>query len=161
LGLLALGLLLYLPALGVELLRHPLEAKYALAAREMLRGGPLLVAHLFGEIYPDKPPLYFWTTAALGWLTGGRIDEATARLPAVFAGLAGLLVTARLGADLFGGRAGAISAVVLAPSGLFFWYARQGPPDQLLTTWTALAVLGLWRGLAAPPGRRRALWTAT
>jgi 4-amino-4-deoxy-L-arabinose transferase-like glycosyltransferase len=161
LGLLALGLLLYLPALGVELLRHPLEAKYALAAREMLRGGPLLVAHLFGGIYPDKPPLYFWTTAALGWLTGGRIDEATARLPAVLAALAGLLATARLGADLFGGRAGVISAVVLATSGLFFWYARQGHPDQLLTTWTVLAVLGLWRSLAAPPGRSRVLWTTT
>src|SRR5215831_8489958 len=80
-----LGALLYLPGLGHEILRHPLEAKYALAARGMVRGGPWLVAHLFGEIYPDKPPLYFWMTAALGWLTGGQIHEATARLPAVFA----------------------------------------------------------------------------
>ena len=35
--LLALGLALYLPRLGHEILRHPLEARYALAAREMLR----------------------------------------------------------------------------------------------------------------------------
>ena len=102
--LLGLGLALYLPGLGREVLRHPLEARYALAAREMLRGGPWLVAHLFGEIYPDKPPLYFWATAALGWLDGGRIAEATARLPAAAAAIAGLLLVARLGADLFGGR---------------------------------------------------------
>jgi len=160
LGILALGLLLYLPALGVEILRHPLEAKYALAAREMLRGGPLLVAHLFGELYPDKPPLYFWMTAGLGRLTGGRVDELTARLPAALAALAGLLLTARLGADLFGARAGLVSAVVLATSGLFFWYARQGHPDQMLTTSIVLAVLGLWRALAAAPGRGRLGWTA-
>ena len=72
---LAVGALLYLPGLGREILRHPLEAKYALAAREMVEGGPWLVAHLFGEIYPDKPPLYFWTTAAVAELEGGRLDE--------------------------------------------------------------------------------------
>ena len=83
---LALGALLYLPGLGNEILRHPLEAKYALAAREMVRGGPWLVAHLFGEIYPDKPPLYFWATAAIAEMRGGRFDEVTARLPAATGG---------------------------------------------------------------------------
>ena len=67
---LALGVVLYLPGLGREILRHPLEAKYALAAREMVRGGPWLVAHLFGEIYPDKPPLFFWAAAGVAELRG-------------------------------------------------------------------------------------------
>ena len=53
----ALGLGLYLPRLGAEILRSPLEVKYALAAREMLRGtSPLLVPHLFGELYPGQTP---------------------------------------------------------------------------------------------------------
>jgi 4-amino-4-deoxy-L-arabinose transferase-like glycosyltransferase len=157
--LLALGLALYLPRLGHEILRHPLEARYALAAREMLRGGPWLVAHLFGELYADKPPLYFWATAALGWLDGGRIAETTARLPAAAAAMAGILLVARLGADLFGRREGVLAGCVLATSNLFFWYARQGHPDQFLTAFVTLAALGLWRTLARAGPRDAWAWT--
>jgi 4-amino-4-deoxy-L-arabinose transferase-like glycosyltransferase len=155
---LALGALLYLPGLGREILRHPLEAKYALAAREMLRGGPWLVAHLFGQIYPDKPPLYFWATAAVADLRGGRLDEVAARLPAAAGALATLALTLALGETLFGAGAGLASATVLATSGLFFWYARQGHPDQFLTAGVTLACLGLWRTFAAPAGLRRTGW---
>ena len=79
---LGLGALLYLPGLGREVLRHPLEAKYALAAREMVRGGPWLVAHLFGELYPDKPPLYFWATASVAETSSSRPSRISAT-PAV------------------------------------------------------------------------------
>jgi 4-amino-4-deoxy-L-arabinose transferase-like glycosyltransferase len=159
LALLALGLALYLPGLGSEVLRHPLEAKYALAAREMLEGGPLLVPYLYGELYPDKPPLYFWATAALGRLAGGQITEVTARLPAALAAVAGLLVTWALGRELFGARAGVLAAAVLGTSNLFFWYARQGHPDQFLCLFVSLACLAFWRGLAPDAPHRRA-WTA-
>lgn len=157
---LALGALLYLPGLGREILRHPLEAKYALAAREMVRGGPWLVAHLFGDLYPDKPPLYFWATAAVAELRGGRLDEVSARLPAVLGGLASLAVTLALGEALFGARAGLMGAVVLATSGLFFWYARQGHPDQFLIAGVTLACLCLWRSFTTLRGPRRTGWIA-
>jgi 4-amino-4-deoxy-L-arabinose transferase-like glycosyltransferase len=160
LAVLVLGALLYLPGLGREILRHPLEAKYALAAREMARGGPWLVAHLFGEIYPDKPPLYFWATAGVAEIRGGRLDEVSARLPAVIGGLASLAFTLLLGESLFGTRAGLVGAVVLATSGLFFWYARQGHPDQFLVAGVTLAYLGLWRSFGAPTGSRRNAWIA-
>src|SRR5262249_45478491 len=157
---LALGALLYLPGLGREILRHPLEAKYALAAREMVRGGPWLVAHLFGRIYPDKPPLYFWATAGVAEARGGRLDEVSARLPAVVGGLASLVLTLALGEALFGARAGLPSAAVLATSGLFFWYARQGHPDQFLVAGVTLACLGLWQSFTHPAGPRRTAWIA-
>jgi 4-amino-4-deoxy-L-arabinose transferase-like glycosyltransferase len=160
-GLLAgLTLALYLPGLGAEVLRHPLEAKYALVAREMLAGGPLLVPHIYGEIFPDKPPLYFWAVAGLGWLTGGRVDEVTARLPAVAAGLAGVLLVALLGRALFSARAGLLAGAALASSNLYFWYARQGHLDQFLTAFVALAGLGLWRRFDAKTPRAAAGWTA-
>ena len=157
---LALGALLYLPGLGREILRHPLEAKYALAAREMVRGGPWLVAHLFGDLYPDKPPLYFWATAGVAELRGGRLDEVTARLPAALAGLLGIALTLLLGEALFGLRAGLISAAVLGSSGLYFWYARQGHPDQFLIAAVTLAYLALWRSFSTPGGRGRLGWIA-
>ncbi len=156
----ALGAVLYLPGLGREILRHPLEAKYALAAREMVRGGPWLVAHLFGQIYPDKPPLYFWAVAGVAEVRGGRLDEVASRLPAVAGALAGLALTFLLGESLFGRQAGLAAATVLATSGLFFWYARQGHPDQFLTAGVALACLALWRSFAAPVGGRRTAWIA-
>jgi 4-amino-4-deoxy-L-arabinose transferase-like glycosyltransferase len=155
----ALGLGLYLPRLGAEILRSPLEVKYALAAREMLRGtSPLLVPHLFGELYPDKPPLYFWATAGVGWLGGGDVTELVARLPAALAAVAGLLLTYRLGADLGGRRAGLLSACVLATSNLYFWYARQGHPDQFLTAFVTLACLALWRSVGAGEAARSRRW---
>jgi 4-amino-4-deoxy-L-arabinose transferase-like glycosyltransferase len=157
---LAFGAALYLPGLGREILRHPLEAKYAMAAREMLRGGPWLVAHLFGEIYPDKPPLYFWATAGVAGIRGGRLDEVTARLPAVAGALVTLSLTLVLGQRLFGRSAGLAAATVLATSGLFFWYARQGHPDQFLTAGVTLACLALWQSFGVPGGRRRTAWIA-
>jgi 4-amino-4-deoxy-L-arabinose transferase-like glycosyltransferase len=154
---LALGILLYLPGLGREVLRHPLEAKYALAAREMLRGGPWLVPHLFGQIYPDKPPLYFWATAGIAKVRGGQLDEVAARLPAVAGALATLALTWAFGEALFGAGAGWVSGSVLATSGLFFWYARQGHPDEFLTAGVTLACLALWRSFALS-GARRYAW---
>ncbi len=156
----ALGLGLYLPRLGTEILRNPLEVKYALVAREMLHGGPLLVPHLFGELYPDKPPLYFWTTAAFGRLAGGDIGEVTARLPAALAAVAALLLLYRLGTDLFGSRVALLSACTLATSNLFFWYAREGHPDQFLNAFVILACLGLWHSLNIDPAGQHAGWTA-
>ncbi|MBI2468685.1 MAG: glycosyltransferase family 39 protein, partial [Candidatus Rokubacteria bacterium] len=67
--------------------------------------------------------------------------------------LATLLLVYRLGTDLFGARAGLLSALVLATSNLFFWYARQGHPDQFLTAFVTLACLGLWRGLGSGGAR--------
>jgi 4-amino-4-deoxy-L-arabinose transferase-like glycosyltransferase len=157
---LVLGAILYLPGLGREVLRHPLEAKYALAAREMLRGGPWLVAHLFGQIYPDKPPLYFWATAGVARMRGDRLDEVAARLPAVAGALATLAFTLLLGEALFGRTAGLAATAVLGTSGLFFWYARQGHPDQFLTAGVTLACLALWRSFGAAAGRRRTAWIA-
>jgi 4-amino-4-deoxy-L-arabinose transferase-like glycosyltransferase len=154
------GATLYLPGLGAEILRHPLEAKYAMAAREFLAGHWSLVPRLFDELYPDKPPLYFWATAGVGWLRGGQIDEVAARLPAATGAIAALLVTWRLGVALFGPRAGLLAAAILATSNLFFWYARQGHPDQLLTAFAALAALGLWRGGLETGAAGRFGWTA-
>ena len=123
--------------------------------------GPWLVAHLFGEIYPDKPPLYFWADR-----DRGRAPGRTARR-GVGAAARGRSAASRasssrcaLGEALFGRRAGLVSATVLATSGLFFWYARQGHPDQFLIAAVTLACLGLWRSFTSPRGPRRTAWIA-
>ena len=50
---------------------------------------------------------------------------------------------------------------MLATSGLFFWYARQGHPDQFLIAAVTLACLGLWRSFTTPRRVRAATaWIA-
>ena len=76
--------LLLLPGLGRVGLWAPDEPRYAQVAEELRSfvHGPsgLVVLHLNGRVYDQKPPLYFWA-AALAGLPGGRVTEEAARLP--------------------------------------------------------------------------------
>ena len=47
----------------------PDEPRYAEVAREAWTEGGLLVMHLCGEVYPNKPPLLFWIAGLLGRLS--------------------------------------------------------------------------------------------
>lgn len=66
-----LGLLLLaqaLPMLGERALWFSDEVRYAAAFENTLRGH-WLVLHLNGEMYPDKPPVYFWFLRVISWFT--------------------------------------------------------------------------------------------
>ena len=78
------------------------ETRYLAVAWEMYTGGDLLVPHLNGNPYSDKPPLLFWLVNA-GWRLFG-VSEWWARLvPCLFA-LGSLLLTARLARRLWPDR---------------------------------------------------------
>src|SRR5215831_13166364 len=77
----------------------PLEARYALVAREMSEARQWIVPHLGGQVYPDKPPLLFWAMALISSL-GSGVTEWTARLPSACAAIAVCLVTWGMGARL-------------------------------------------------------------
>jgi len=63
------------------------EGRYAEGAREMLASGDWLVPRLFGVPYLEKPPLFFWLTAASCGLVG--VGELGARLVSAIAAAAG------------------------------------------------------------------------
>jgi hypothetical protein len=70
LWLLGLGLLLIGAGFG---LRDPWpadEPRFALVAQDMLRSGDWLIPRIGGDLYADKPPLYFWLMAASMAITG-------------------------------------------------------------------------------------------
>ena len=133
----------FLLGLGDRNIWIPLEARYALVAREMLEAGHWILPHLGGEVYADKPPLLFWAIACISAL-GSGVTEWTARLPTALAAVGVCLVTWQLGVRLFSPPAGLLAALVLATSGGFFWSGRQALPDMLLTLWTTGALWGLW-----------------
>jgi 4-amino-4-deoxy-L-arabinose transferase-like glycosyltransferase len=129
----------------------PLEARYALVAREMLETGHWILPHFGGEVYADKPPLFFWSIALISAL-GSGVTECTARLPTAIAAIGVCLMTWRLGVRLFSPSAGFLAALVLATCGGFFWSARQALPDMLLTLWITAALWALWEWFV---GKRR------
>jgi 4-amino-4-deoxy-L-arabinose transferase-like glycosyltransferase len=129
LGALALGLALFetreLPLIDRD------EGRYAEGAREMLASGDWLVPRLFGVPYLEKPPLFFWMTAASCGLVG--VDELGARLVSALAAAAGVVVTGLFARRAFGRRAGVLAAAVLATSGLYLVLARVVITDMLFS----------------------------
>jgi 4-amino-4-deoxy-L-arabinose transferase-like glycosyltransferase len=149
---------LYLVGLGSTDLWAPDEPRYAHVASEIFsmehgaRG--LVVLHVNGEPYTQKPPLYFWL-AALTSLPGGAVGEVSARLPSALAGIAAVALTFLLGRRLFDTRTAALGAALLATVFDFAFLARRARLDVLLTLTVVAALLAFWR-LHRGVGSRRA-----
>ena len=134
----------------------PDEGRNAEVAREMAVDGGLLVPHLAGMPYLDKPPGLFWAAAAAIRVAGN--EPWAARLPAALAAALTLALLTR-SAERRGGRPFALrAAALLYTAPLFAVLSAYVIFDMSLT----LCVTAVWLGLAAevaegPSGRRR-LW---
>src|SRR3954469_18284267 len=67
-----IGLALLLMGIGLGM-RDPWpadEPRFALVAQDMLRSGDWLIPRVGGDLYADKPPVFFWLLAASMALTG-------------------------------------------------------------------------------------------
>ena len=118
------------------------ETRYLAVAWEMWAGGDLLVPHLNGTPYSDKPPLLFWLVVA-GWRLFG-VSEWWARLvPSLFA-LGSLLLTARLARRLWPERENVAHAAPLFLLATFFWsfFSTVFLFDMLLVFLALVAVAG-------------------
>ena len=146
--LLVLGLLaalLFLPGLGRRDLWNPDEARYAQVAREMTEARSWSLPRLNGEVYTQKPPLFFWLIAAAGAL-GGGIGETTARVPSALAAIGATLLVFLLGHRLFGRRAAWLAAAAFASCFKVLWQGRFGQIDMVLTALVAFAMWWFVRG---------------
>ncbi len=158
---LAATALLLLPGLGWLDADAPDEPR-ALQIAEELRSfehgaSGLVVLHLNGEAYDQKPPLYYWLAAAAGAMTG-RVTELAARLPSALAGLSVVGLTLVLGTRMLGSGTGVLAAAILATVFTFTHLARRVQLDVLLTAFELAALTSFWwldRGLG--PARRQQL----
>lgn len=161
-GVLLLAAVLFLWQLGGHDLWAPDEPYFAEGAREMVVDGQWAVPHVNGEVTTDKPPLFFWLIALLS-LVAGEVNSWTARLPSVFAGLATLALTVRLGLRWAGPRTAALAGFVLCTSYMFWEKSRWSQIDALLCCliWVALSAFAAFREGSAD-GRRAGLlfWAA-
>jgi len=152
----ALTALLLLSALAVFALpigRRPLvnqdEARFALLAREAVESHHWLLPRVRGVIYLNKPPLYFWTVAALA-KPFGVVNDATAPIASVLAALATLLAVIAIGGRLWGGSVGLAAALVLATAPFFYFMSHQVFSDMMMTAWLMWALYFLLTARQAP-----------
>lgn len=117
---------------------------------ELLRGGSWVVPALAGEPFMEKPPLFYWTAAAVARLFSGVLplhDAARLATGLWMALVFGFIAIA--GRELYGTRYGAVSALLLL--GCFGLVVRG---HLLITDVALLAGFAMaYYGLAAAPRR--------
>jgi 4-amino-4-deoxy-L-arabinose transferase-like glycosyltransferase len=125
--------------LGATALWDEDEPWYASTAREMYQRGDWVTPMFNGQLFPEKPPLMFWTMIA-GFEVFG-VNELGARFfSAVFATAAVLMVYC-LGRLLFAPRVGLWAGLITASTIIFTVSARAATVDAALTCATTGALL--------------------
>ena len=142
--LLAVCLALFFMNLGQWDLWNPDEPRYAQVAREMVNGGDWILMHFNGQVYADKPPLFFWLVALSSFLCQGFSSFAV-RFPSAFFGTLTVLLTFLIGRRLFSSRTGLISALLLATSAEFVYLSTRANIDATLTFFTTPSLFCFFR----------------
>lgn len=145
LGLFALCVLVLGSALGSRDPWHIDEVRFVGVALEMLQRGDFWVPHRAGEIYADKPPIFFWTLAALFKLSGSV--RWTFLLPAFISGAITAQLVYDLGSRLWNRRIGLLAGVLLICSYQFWRSCTYANIDGFLLMWPTLGVYGFMRHL--------------
>jgi 4-amino-4-deoxy-L-arabinose transferase-like glycosyltransferase len=159
-GLLVFALVLMGAGLG---LREPWpadEPRFVLVAQDMLRSGDWLIPRIGGDLYADKPPLFFWLLATTMALTGSvRVGFL---LPSLLAGIATTLLVYDLLRRAHGREVALAGAFMLLLTFQFTEQARHAQIDGVLCFLTTLSLYGLLRHilLGPSPGWFVAGWAA-
>ncbi len=149
LWLLGLGLVLIGAGMG---LRDPWpadEPRFALIARDMVATGQWLIPQVGGDLYADKPPLFFWLVGLFLLATGSL--RVAFLLPGLLAGLGAVLLIYDLGRRLWSRDVGFVAGLALLATLQFVWEMRQGQIDATLCFFTTLGIYGLLRHLLLGP----------
>jgi 4-amino-4-deoxy-L-arabinose transferase-like glycosyltransferase len=129
---------IFFTCLGTAGLWDEDETLYAACAREMMERGDWVVPMFNGHLFPDKPPLMYWTMMA-GFKIFGE-NEFGARFFSAVLGIATAILTYHLGRKLFGERVGFWAGIVTASSIIFTVSARAATVDAALVFVTTAAV---------------------
>ena len=126
------------------------EPRYAQIGREMLERGDWVTPRLHGEVWLEKPVLYYWFEMVSYKLFG--VTDWAARLPAA---LLGALLVAAIYVFIRRFRPGAEmeAAIITASSVAIFAFARGVSTDMPLAVFFSIAMLGWWAAIES--GRRR------
>ena len=136
--LLVLCLVIYFVNLGQWDLWNPDEPRYAEVSREMVDGGDWILMHYNGNVYSDKPPLFFWLVGLSSFLWQG-FTSFSVRFPSAFFGTLSVLLTFLIGKSLYNSRTGFLGGLILATSFEFAYLSSRANIDTTLTFFTTAA----------------------
>ncbi|MCP5328368.1 MAG: glycosyltransferase family 39 protein [Steroidobacteraceae bacterium] len=128
------------------------EPRFAVLARDMVASGDWLFPRVGGDLYQDKPPLYFWLLA-LSYAAFGSV-RASFLLPSLLATVGTLLLVYSLATRLHGRRAGLAAALLLACCVQFVQTMRSAQIDPTLLFFSTLSLWALTRHLLLGPDWR-------
>jgi 4-amino-4-deoxy-L-arabinose transferase-like glycosyltransferase len=126
------------------------EPRFALIARDMVASGDWLFPRVGGDLYQDKPPLFFWLMATAYALSGSL--RLSFLLPSLLAGLGTLALVYDLTRRLWNREAGLWAALVLLFTLQFTMQARAAQIDATLCFFTTLSLYALLRHLLLRDG---------
>lgn len=152
---LLLTVLVTVPSMFTRDLWNPDEPRYMEVAREMVVLDSYVIPHLSGEIYSEKPPVWFWGTAAL-WRLG--LGYNSGRILTMLAVMGVLAMTWRFVRSQAGARAGLLAALVTLTTVFVLDIGKLGVLDPLLTLFTTGAILCGYAAFHAQGRRLRLLW---
>jgi 4-amino-4-deoxy-L-arabinose transferase-like glycosyltransferase len=125
------------------------EPRFAAIARDMVLSHEWLFPRVGGDLYQDKPPLFFWLLAVGYSLTGSV--KVSFLVPSFLAAGGVLFLVYDLGRRLVG-RAAGLAAGVMVCATLQFTVAMRGAQiDPLLCLFTTLSLYALLRHLLLGP----------
>jgi 4-amino-4-deoxy-L-arabinose transferase-like glycosyltransferase len=148
----ALTLLLIATGIGLRDPWPPDEPRFALIARDMVATGDWLLPRVGGEVYADKPPLFFWLVAS--GLEATSSLRIAFLLPSLLAAFGCVVLVYDLGRRLWNREAGLAGALALLFTVQFVWQARHAQIDATLCFWTTFSLYGLLRHLLLGPAWR-------
>lgn len=137
--------LLYLPSTVNRDLHYRDELRYVEIAKEMLETGQWLVPHFGGEIYSDKPPVYFWLLNFFRKIFGDYSTLAMV-LPSALSAIIIVLLTYYLGSIILDRRYAFIAGLILATSFLFFGLSIFVRMDMLMIVFITASLLSFYLG---------------
>ncbi len=128
------------------------EPRFAAVARDMVATGEWLFPRVGGDLYQDKPPLFFWLLAVCYMLTGSL--KAAFLIPSFLAAGAVMFLVYDLGRRLVSRTAG-VAAAILVVSTLHFVLTMRGAQiDPTLCFLTTFSLYALLRHLLLGPAWR-------
>ena len=125
------------------------EPRFVLVAKQMVDSGNYLFPHRGIQLYPDKPPIFFWILAACYQLIGSW--RWSFLLPSLLSGMAVLYLAYDSARRLWSPRAGIWAATAILFSFQFVYQFKRAQIDPVLVLFTTIALYGFIRHLLLGP----------
>jgi len=145
----------YLPNLGTLDLHHE-EGRRAAPARAMLVTGNYIVPTLYGDIYFNKPPGFFWVVAGFGHVLG-QVNAWACRLPSALALLLGVFLIMGFARRQLCLQTRVLAGLMLLASIIMLDKARLGEIDVLLSALVFWS-MAVWFDGYEPEGQTLDSW---